>query len=144
MSRTGREKVCDKNCFECPFEDCIYDELDMEDFKEQRERDADHKAAMKTEKERRIAAKQRAYYEANREDIAAKQRAYREANREDLIPFGRCIADARKQRGYTQRDVAALLGVSRQLVSHIECGRAFPPMEALFGVFPELKTGGNL
>lgn len=38
---------------------------------------------------RRIAEKQRAYYEANRDSIAEKQRAYREANRDKYNAYMR-------------------------------------------------------
>ena len=71
--------VCDKNCFECPYEDCIRDGMDLEDYKESRQREL---TMHKTPEQKRAAAKQKAYYEANRDEIAAKQKAYREANRE--------------------------------------------------------------
>ena len=38
---------------------------------------------------RKLAAQQRAYYEANREKLAAQQRAYREANREKYNDYMR-------------------------------------------------------
>ena len=56
---------------------------------------------------RRIAEKQRAYYEANRDSIAEKQR---------------WIRDARKAHGYTQRDMARMLGVSISAISRLESG----------------------
>ena len=168
MSRMRHGKVCDKNCFECPFDDCIYDDLDLDDVKEQRERDAEHRAALKSEKELRIAAKKKAYYEANREDIAAKQKAYREANREDVAAkqkayreanrediaayhkayyeanreklcfWGQAVKTARKSHGYTQAELAKLVGCCRSLIGHMETGIA-PPREELFEILPELK-----
>lgn len=48
---------------------------------------------------RRIAEKQRAYYEANRDSIAEKQRAYREANRDKYNAYMReYMAKRRKAR----------------------------------------------
>lgn len=49
-------------------------------------------------RQREIAAYQRAYYEANREEIAAKQRAYREANREKYNAYMREYQRKRKER----------------------------------------------
>lgn len=70
--------ICNKDCFNCPFPDCVNDDgLDWNEYKEAREREG----LFLTPEEKKLAAKQRAYYEANREEIAAKQRAYREANR---------------------------------------------------------------
>lgn len=57
---------------------------------------------------RKAAEYQRSYYEANRDAIAEKQKF---------------IADARKHLGYTQKDVARLLGVSHQAIGHLETGR---------------------
>ena len=45
-----------------------------------------------------IAAKKRAYYEANREEIAAKQRAYREANREEIAAYQRAYYEANREK----------------------------------------------
>lgn len=71
---------------------------------------------------RRLAAYQRAYYEANRDSIAAYQRAYREANRDSIAEKQRWIRDARKAHGYTQRDMARMLGVSISAISRLESG----------------------
>jgi hypothetical protein len=43
-----------------------------------------------------IAAKQRAYYEANKDEIAAKQRAYREANKDEIAAKQRAYREANK------------------------------------------------
>ena len=80
--------VCDRDCFHCQFPDCILDELEAEDYAEQRriERDIVFPA---NAKQKKIAAKRRAYREANRDEIAAYQRAYREANREQYNSYMR-------------------------------------------------------
>lgn len=70
---------CDKDCEHCQFQDCIWDGLDYEDYKELAALDKD---LTRTPEQKKVAAQQRAYYEANREKLAAQKRAYREANRE--------------------------------------------------------------
>ena len=82
MKRREREKVCDKDCFNCPYDDCINDELDAEDYRSARA--IDDFVRPRTRAEEAIAAKKREYREANREAIAAKKREYYEANREAI------------------------------------------------------------
>lgn len=74
---------CNKDCFNCPYPDCIEDELDAKDYDLARKVEREI-ILPKNKKENEIAAKQRAYREANRDEIAAKQRAYYEANRNRL------------------------------------------------------------
>ena len=71
------KRVCNRDCFNCPFPDCVLETLEAEDYRMQREA----AEMLKTPEQKKIAAYQRAYYEANRDEIAAKQRAYREAKR---------------------------------------------------------------
>lgn len=86
---------------------------------------------------RKVAASQKAWYEANREKVAASQKAYREANREKVAASKKAwyeanrekvaasqkwIADARKKAGWTQADVARMIGVSRPSVALLEIG----------------------
>lgn len=77
----GRQKICSGDCFHCEHPDCILDELRAEDYDAARLADREH---LTSPERKAAAAKQRAYYAANREEIAAKQRAYREANREEI------------------------------------------------------------
>lgn len=77
----SKENVCNKDCFHCPFEDCVLDELDYDDYKELSAIESDY-IAPKSDIEKKVAAHKKAYYEANREKVAAYQKAYREANRE--------------------------------------------------------------
>ena len=87
--------VCNRDCFNCTFDDCILDALDAEDYKEQRRIEKEI-LLPKSAKEKKIAAYQRAYREANKDEIAARQRAYREANREKYNAYMRDYS--RKQR----------------------------------------------
>jgi ribosome-binding protein aMBF1 (putative translation factor) len=94
---------------------------------------------------RRLAEKQRAYYEANRDSIAEKHRAYREANRDSIAAYQRWIRDARKAHGYTQRDMARMLGVSISAISRLESGElrlsGFKKRAELLAL---LKEGGDV
>ena len=94
--------TCNRDCFNCPHPDCILEELEAEDYAEQRwiEREI---VNPKSRKEKEIAAKQRAYREANREELAAKQRAYYEANREKWNAYLREYRRKRKEKANAQQ-----------------------------------------
>ena len=126
--------------------------LTPEDLERDRELTRVVKLERMAPEKRRIAEKQRAYYEANRDSIAAYQRAYREANRDSLAAYQRAyreanrdsiaekqrwireanrdsiaekqrwIREARKAHGYTRRDMARMLGVSISAISRLESG----------------------
>ena len=116
--------VCNMDCLNCVFDDCINDTLTAADYRAARE--LDEFIRPKTRREKQIAARKREYREANREQIAAKQK---------------CIAALRRKKGYTQRDVAKLIGVSRQLFALWEQGRSHAHWDKLAVLFPELKEG---
>ena len=72
--------VCDRNCFECPYLDCICDELTLEDYQAEREIDLLSGARiLKTSP--KVAAQQKQYREANKEKVAAQQKQWYEANK---------------------------------------------------------------
>ena len=159
--------ICNKDCLNCVFYDCINDTLTAADYRAARELDEFIRPKTRKEKQiaakkreyreanreqiaayqreyreanrEQIAAKQREYYEANREQIAAKQREYYEANREQIAAKQKCIAALRRKKGYTQRDVAKLIGVSRQLFALWEQGRSHAHWDKLAAIFPELE-----
>ena len=60
-----------------------------DEIRESRSRDREAKIDRMDNHKKKIAAKQAAYYEANREKIAAKQAAYYEANREKYNAYMR-------------------------------------------------------
>ena len=66
------DAVCNHDCFNCPHPDCILGRLTAQDYDAQREAEK----LLRTPEQRKIAAKQRAHYEANRDEIAAKKRVY--------------------------------------------------------------------
>ena len=69
-----------------------------------------------------IAAKRKAYYEANRTEIAAKQKAYYEANRTEIAAKQKIVRDTRSALGLSQRKAAEILGVTKATVSLWENG----------------------
>ena len=87
--------VCNRDCFNCPHPDCILETLEAADYQAQRQ--AEKAAFPRTQKQRKLAAKQRAYREANREELAAKKRAYYEANREELAAKHRAYYEANRE-----------------------------------------------
>lgn len=74
---------CDKNCFACPYEDCIYDDLTYEDYKAEREIDL-LSGAVELKTPPNIRAAQRKYYEENIDDLKAYKRAWYQSNKERL------------------------------------------------------------
>ena len=76
-----KQPPCDRDCFNCKFQDCIYDGMDYADYVEQAERD---KILTETPETKKRAAQQRAYREANKEKVAAQRRAYYAANKEKV------------------------------------------------------------
>ena len=84
----AKEISCDRDCFNCKFEDCILDDLNADDY---RALSVIEKEILfpKTAQQKKIAAGKKAYYEANREKIAAGKKAYREANREKYNQYMR-------------------------------------------------------
>ena len=77
--------VCDRDCFHCPYPDCILDEEDMspEDWRESTERERSIKRAGRSEN----AARNAAYRQANKEKIAAYHAAYCQANKEKIAAY---------------------------------------------------------
>ena len=70
---------------------------------------------------------------------AEYQKAYREANRDKVAEYQKAIADARKARKWTQKELAQRLGISRSLVAQWEVGIAPANWELIFDALPELK-----
>ena len=90
--------TCNKDCFNCPYPDCIVDDMSYEEYRESAERDRELKTSQKSRKEKKTAAKQKAYYEAHREEIAAKQKAYYEAHGEEIAAKQKAYREAHRER----------------------------------------------
>ena len=118
---------CNHDCLNCPDpdapEECLEGPLSLDDYRELDWLDREI-IRPKTERQKKASAKQKAYYEANREEIAAKQKA---------------IADVRRARRMTQRDLATLCGVTQPAISQWESGCLPAPWDKLCAVLPELE-----
>ena len=61
----------------------------------------------------------------------------------DQIKIGRFIAQERKQKNYTQRQLAARLGISDKTISKWERGNGFPEVSLLLPLCEELDISVN-
>ena len=61
----------------------------------------------------------------------------------DHVKIGGFIAKERKSKGYTQRHLADLLGISDKTISKWECGNGFPEVSLLLPLCKELDISVN-
>lgn len=61
----------------------------------------------------------------------------------DQIKIGRFIAEERKNKHYTQKQLAEILGISDKTVSKWECGNGFPEVSLLLPLCGELGITVN-
>ena len=73
-------------------------EIALERMSPEKRRIAEKQRAYREANRDSIAEKQRAYYEANRDSIAEKQRAYREANRDSIAEKQRAYYEANRDK----------------------------------------------
>ena len=73
--------VCDYDCFHCPYEDCINDEMRHEDYQEGKELEL-ISGAKEYKTPKAIRASSKKYYEENKEKVAAARKKYYEENKE--------------------------------------------------------------
>lgn len=134
---------CNHNCLECPYpdvpEECLEAALTWDEHKELDVIDKDI-INPKTAKQKAVAARQKAWYEANKDRVAAQQKAYREANKDRVAAQQKCIALVRKARGMAQSELAAIAGVTRVTVSLWETGAVKANWDKLCAVLPELEA----
>ena len=158
-----KNAICDHDCFNCKFDDCIADDMTPEEWAESQRRDRDTNLTPEQKKQRahreanrekiadqqrayyeanreKIADQHRAYYEANREKIADQQRAYREANREKIADQHRAYYEARRWAGLTQAAVAEALGISQPAYSNWETGAAPSDYGTVMGTIARLAN----
>ena len=87
----------------------------------------------------RVAAQQKAWYEANKDRVAAQQKAYREANKDKIAAQQKCIALARKARGMTRIELAAIVGAANSTIAKWETGAVKANWDKLCEALPELE-----
>lgn len=61
----------------------------------------------------------------------------------DQIKIGRFIAERRKSKGYTQRQLSDILRISDKTISKWECGNGFPEVSLLLPLCEELDISVN-
>lgn len=61
----------------------------------------------------------------------------------DQIKIGRFIAEERKRKNHTQRQLADALGISDKTVSKWECGNGFPEISLLLPLCEQLEISVN-
>ena len=119
---------CNHNCLECPYpdvpEECLEAALTWDEYKELDVIDKDI-INPKTAKQKAVAARRKAWYEANKDKVAAQQKS---------------IALARKAQGMTQSGLAAIVGVTQATVSLWETGALKANWDKLCAALPELEA----
>ena len=72
--------------------------LTQEDLDRSRELDREAKFRALPMEKQKVAAQQKAYYEANREKVAAQRKAYYEANREKVAEYQKAYYEANREQ----------------------------------------------
>lgn len=90
--------ICNRDCFHCPYEDCINDEMRLEDYQEGKELELISGAKEYNTSESHRAAYRKKYYEENREKEAAYQKQYREKNKERLAATKKKYYEENKEK----------------------------------------------
>ena len=89
--------LCDYDCFHCPYEECINDEMRLEDYQEGKKLELISGAKeYKTSESHRAAQKK--YYEKNKERLAAYQKKYREKNKEKVAATQKKYYEENKEK----------------------------------------------
>ena len=61
----------------------------------------------------------------------------------DQVKIGKFLSDERKAKGYTQKQLSELLGISDKTISKWECGNGFPEASLLLPLCNELEITVN-
>lgn len=88
MGRNPKQPVCDRDCFNCPYPDCICNTLTSKDIAESRALDRTilnpGKKPMSEDAYERHKERSRRYYHAHKEQRAAYLKEYKRTHREQL------------------------------------------------------------
>lgn len=91
---------CNMDCFNCPYPDCINDEMTAEDYQEALQRD---RVTLNSKEKLKLNEKKRAYYADNRERRLAWQRDYYQANRDHIRAMRKAHYYANRAEELTKR-----------------------------------------
>lgn len=69
-------EICNRDCFNCPYDDCIADEYTLSEAREMQERDKEHAYYEKSDKEKKRFEYCRRYRKEHKEEIAERRRRY--------------------------------------------------------------------
>ena len=89
--------ICNRDCFHCPYEDCINDELLLEDYQVEKEIDL-LSGAREYKTPKAIRASNKKYREENKEKVAAAQKKYREENKEKVAAAKKKYYEENKEK----------------------------------------------
>ena len=89
--------VCDYDCFHCPYEDCINDEMRLEDYQAGKKLELISGAKEYKTSESHRAAKKK-YREENKEKVAAAKKKYREENKEKVAAYSKKYYEENKEK----------------------------------------------
>ena len=145
-----KRRICDKDCLNCRFDDCINDEMDAQDYQESDRRDK----LCQSEAKRKMRAKNKAAYEKRRADKLAYARDYYQKHKEEAMEYQRryradeanrkranavrrkwerrnrglygqkqkILRTKRLRLGLTQKEVAMIIGVTPSCIGQWERG----------------------
>ena len=89
--------ICNRDCFHCPYEDCINDELLLEDYQVEKEIDL-LSGAREYKTPKAIRASNKKYHEENKEKVAAARKKYREENKEKVAAARKKYYEENKEK----------------------------------------------
>ena len=89
--------ICNRDCFHCPYEDCINDELLPEDYQVEKEIDL-LSGAREYKTPKAIRASNKKYREENKEKVAARNKKYREENKEKVAAAQKKYYEENKEK----------------------------------------------
>lgn len=92
--------ICNHDCFNCQYPDCMNDDITLGEYREIAERDAEIKwqNSLKTDSERQKLLNLRAYHKANADKERAYKMAYREVHKERLRAYDKAYYEINKDR----------------------------------------------
>lgn len=87
MGRKPKKPACDRDCFNCPYPDCINNDMSAGELKEIQQRDQERKkthSALSKEAYEKHLARSRLYYHEHKEERRAYMKEYRSKNIESF------------------------------------------------------------